>query len=70
MRFYLDENMPPQIAIIARAAGLDVVSTHELGHHGLADDAVLRLAALDGRCVVTRDRDDYLELTVRFSEQG
>lgn len=70
MRFYLDENIPPQVAAIARAKGLDVVSNHELGHRGFPDDAVLRRAALEGRCVVTRDRDDYRELTVRFSEQG
>lgn len=68
MRVYLDENMPPQIAAIARAQGLDAVSGHELGHRGFPDDDVLRLAALDRRCVVTRNRDDFVRLTLLFFE--
>ncbi|HEU5327090.1 MAG: DUF5615 family PIN-like protein [Thermomicrobiales bacterium] len=65
MRFYLDENLPPQVAVLARARGVDAVSNHERGHLGLSDDEVLRLAAKDGRCVVTRNRDDFVQLTIR-----
>ena len=70
MRFYLDEDLSPQIAGIARAQGLDVVSAHECGRNSLSDDQQLRLAADDGRCLVTRNRDDYVQLTVRFFENS
>ena len=65
MPFYLDENLPPQVAALVRARGVDAVSNHERGHIGFSDDDVLRLAAEDGRCVITRNRDDFVLLTVR-----
>ena len=67
-RFYLDEDVSPQVAVIARAQGLDVVSAHEREHRRLPDEEILRLATSDGRCVVTRNRDDFLILTTRFLE--
>ena len=67
MRFYLDEHFSPRIAEIARGLGLDVVSAVELGRPGLSDQTQLELAAQDGRCLVTKDRD-FLSLTVRFLE--
>ena len=70
MRFYLDEHLPARIAEIARALGLDVVSSHEVGRDRLSDDEQLKLAALDGRCFVTKDRDDFTRLTVQYFEQG
>ncbi len=68
MRFYLDEDLSSEIAKIARARGLDVVSCHELGRNGLSDERQLRFAAEEGRCLVTRNRDDFEEQTVRFFE--
>jgi hypothetical protein len=67
-RFFLDENLSDEVARIARAQGLDVLSSHECGRDGMVDDEQLRLAAEEGRCVVTRNRDDFLALTVRFFE--
>jgi predicted nuclease of predicted toxin-antitoxin system len=68
MRFYLDEDLSDRIAAIARELGLDVVSSHECGRDGLSDEEQLRLAAQDGRCLVTRNRDHFVRLTVRFFE--
>ena len=68
MRFYLDENLSDEIAAIARALGLDVVSSHELRHDELADEDQLSLAARDGRCLVTVDRD-FIRLTSNFFAQ-
>ncbi len=70
MRFYLDEDLSPRVAEIARGLGLDAVSVHERGQHGFRDDELLRLAALEGRCFVTRNRDDFARLTVQFIENG
>jgi len=70
VRFYLDEDLSDEVARIARAQGLDVISSHECGRDGSSDDAQLRFAAEDGRCMVTRNRDDFIQWTVRFYENG
>ena len=70
MRFYLDEDLSPRVAAIARGLGLDVVSAIEAGHRGLDDEDQLRLAAREGRCLVTENRADFVRLTtVCFEEQ-
>ena len=69
MRFYLDENLSDKIAEIGRAWRLDILSSHECGQNGLTDEQQLKFAATEGRCLVTRDRDDFIVLTVRFFER-
>jgi hypothetical protein len=68
VRFYLDEDVVPEVAVIARALGLDVVSAHERNERKTADREVLRIAALDGRCVVTRNRDHFIHWTRVYFE--
>jgi predicted nuclease of predicted toxin-antitoxin system len=70
MRFLLDEDVNPRAAVIARGLELDVVSVHELGRYGLDDSTQLRLAAVDGRILVTRNRNDFIRLTVEWSRIG
>lgn len=70
MRYYLDEDLSEKIAEIARCRGLDVLSARECGNKGLRDDQQLSFAAGEGRCLVTRNRDDFLEATTRFFERG
>jgi predicted nuclease of predicted toxin-antitoxin system len=65
MRFLLDEDLPPKVALIARSLGLDVVSVQEIGRTGLSDEAQLRFAASETRILVTRNRDDFIALTRR-----
>jgi predicted nuclease of predicted toxin-antitoxin system len=67
VRFLLDEDLNPAIALIGRGLGLDVVSVHEIDRRGFTDEEQLRSAVGERRIVVTRNRDDFLRLTlVRF----
>ena len=70
MRFLLDKDLPPEAAEIARNVGLDVVSVHEISRQGYADDEQLRFAAGERRIFLTRNRDDFLLLTIEFYRVG
>jgi predicted nuclease of predicted toxin-antitoxin system len=70
MRFYLDEMFSPRIAAIARARGSDVTSSHESGQDSSTDDVQLLFAAQEGRCVVTRNYDHFIQETLRAAENG
>jgi hypothetical protein len=66
MKFYLDEDLSPKIAEILRRSGIDTLSTHEAGMREASDQRQLDFAAAEKRCLVTRNRDDFIRLTVRF----
>lgn len=63
MKFFLDEDLPPSVAEIARNQGLDVTTVQEEERHGLSDPEQLKYAASQGRVMVTRNRNDFLDLT-------
>lgn len=69
-RFYLDEDVSPSAAKIARAMGLDVVAAVEVGPLPRTDPEHIALAAAEGRAVVTYNRDDFLEYTIDFFAAG
>ena len=58
------------VAILGRGAGLDVVSSHELGRDGLPDNEQLIRAAMEGRCVVTQNYVDFRPLSDEFQKHG
>lgn len=62
--FLLDEDVNPTVAEIARGHALDVVSVHEIGRRNLDDWEQLAYAASEKRVLVTRNRDDFIKLTV------
>jgi hypothetical protein len=72
LRYLLDEDVHPAVSEAARALDLDVLTVHEIERTGIAfpDDAQLRFAALEGRVLVTRNRDDFIRLTRDFFQAG
>jgi hypothetical protein len=56
------------IAEILRKDGFDAVSAYEAETGSWDDERLLEEAARIGRCFVTRNRDDFIRLTVSFFE--
>ena len=70
MRFHLDEDLSPKIAEILRRQGIDAVSAHDLGLLQVEDLEQMKRAAYSGRCLVTRNRNDFIRLTVQFFNEN
>jgi predicted nuclease of predicted toxin-antitoxin system len=66
MRYLLDEDLSTDVARIGRRLGIDVWSVHEIDREGWTDEEQLAQAAIDERCMVTGNRDDFRNLTNEF----
>lgn len=70
MKVLVDEDLSDEIAVILRAEGVDAVHVREIGLSGAEDQEVLDEAARQGRCVMTRNRNDFLMLTEYYFHEG
>jgi predicted nuclease of predicted toxin-antitoxin system len=66
MKFYLDEDLSPKIAAILRRGGVDALSAHEVDMCEMPDQKLLEFAPREKRCLVTRNRDDFIKITLQF----
>jgi predicted nuclease of predicted toxin-antitoxin system len=70
MKYYLDEDLSQRMAQRLRQAKIPASSAHEEGTEGWSDEAQLEKTGHEGRCLVTRNRNDFIELTVQFYRDG
>jgi predicted nuclease of predicted toxin-antitoxin system len=70
MRYLIDEDLSTDIARIARGLGLDIVSVHEIDREGWTDEQQLDQAAIDGRCIVTANRNHFEDWAQVFFRDG
>jgi hypothetical protein len=68
MKFYLDEDISPKVAEILRKRGIDAVSAHEIGMAGASDEEQFAEAVSRNAAMVTRNRNDFIALTIRAFE--
>jgi len=66
LKYYLDEDLSPKIAVSLRKQGVDCISAHEIEMIQVSDLEQLMLAGRQKRCLVTKNRDDFIRLTVQF----
>lgn len=57
MRFLVDQNLSPRLAVVLGERGHDAVHTSHLGLETAPDSAVLERARNDGRMLISADSD-------------
>jgi predicted nuclease of predicted toxin-antitoxin system len=66
IKCYLDEDLSPVVAEMLRKEKIDAVSAHEAGMLQASDLDQMEYAASRKRCLVTRNRNDFIRITVQF----
>jgi predicted nuclease of predicted toxin-antitoxin system len=70
VRLYLDEMIPPAVAVALRDGGDDAVAAAECDALGLSDAAQLARAIAEERALVTYDVRDYVLLARAAASAG
>jgi hypothetical protein len=66
IKFYLDEDLSPVISEMLRKNKVDAISAHEVGMIQVNDLQQMEYAVVQKRCMVTRNRNDFIRLTIQF----
>lgn len=66
MKYYLDEDLSPKIAEILRKHDIDAISAYEVGMVQKSDREQIERASSEKRCIITRNRNDFIQLTIQF----
>jgi predicted nuclease of predicted toxin-antitoxin system len=66
VKLYLDEDISPIVPELLRKKGVKAVSAHERAMTGVTDEEQLLAAVNERRVMVTRNRNDFIALTIRF----
>lgn len=61
MRFLVDHQLPPALAVALRERGHDAAHLYDLSLHHLTDEAIWHRVGLEGAVLITKD-DDFLHL--------
>lgn len=66
IKYYLDKDLSPVISEMLQKNKVDAVSAREAGMIQASDLEQMEYAASQRRCMVTRNRNDFIRLTVQF----
>lgn len=70
IRFHLDENVAPAIALGLRRYGIDVTTTNEVELRGQTDEAQLKFMQQTQRVIFTQDADFLVIASVNNNHPG
>ena len=70
VKLYLDENMDPDLAVVLRSRGYDVISAHEVGMRGKTDEEQLNYAISEGRVLLTFNAKHFAPLAKKYFESN
>lgn len=70
MKYYLDEDLSPKIADLLKKKKIDALSAHQIEMTQASDLQQLEYAGTHNRCLVTRNRNDFITLTLRFFNEN
>ena len=57
MKFLIDNNLSPQLAVLLRNQNLDVIHVKEIGKQSSVDVEIFELAYQEQRIIITADTD-------------
>jgi predicted nuclease of predicted toxin-antitoxin system len=64
MKFLVDHQLPPALAVALRDRGLDAEHLYDLGLHRLTDEAIWHRVGIERSILITKD-EDFLHLASR-----
>jgi len=70
IKFYLNEDIAPDLAKLLRQRGFDAISTYEAGMAGKSDEEQMEFAQQEGRAILSCNFRDYLRLAKEWFLAG